>query len=142
MSHKDSKGTLDVECLHCKSPWSDFFVRQHLPACVFRRLTRVTKKRLRDEETPYMAETQYFVRLDERIETERQTAYVELCREWGAAAASLASITIKKARTKEDRAESNSLRRQINQISSDMSAERDRCVWSVLFLCDSFLRRF
>ena len=74
----DHSGLYNVHCLSCKELWEDQFVRENVPASVLHRLTASTKKRLRDEETAFMPDTQMYVEYGRGVETVKLNEYLEI----------------------------------------------------------------
>lgn len=73
----DHSGLYDVHCMSCKELWEDQFVRESVPAAVLNRLTASTKKRLRDEETAFMPETQMYVEYGRGVETVKLNEFLD-----------------------------------------------------------------
>lgn len=96
----DKSGLYEVSCMNCKSPWDSDHLHEHVPAAVVKRLTVHTKKRLREEETSFMPETQLYVEYDRAIETQKVAEYTRLAREYGALQTEILEMEIAKERPK------------------------------------------
>ena len=71
----------DVHCMSCKQLWEDAHVRDQVPMSVIKRLTAATKKRLRDEETAFMPETQMYIEYGRAVNTVKVNTYLNVMRE-------------------------------------------------------------
>lgn len=90
----EHSGLYDVQCMSCKQLWDDQFVRENVASAVIKRLTIATKKRLRDEETAFMPETQQYVEYGRAVETVKVEQYVQVIREMKEAEIELARMDI------------------------------------------------
>lgn len=77
----DHSGMYNVHCMSCKQLWDDQDVRQNISSAVIQRLTAATKKRLRDEETAFMPETQMYVEYGNAVESVKVSECMNLVKE-------------------------------------------------------------
>ena len=78
----DNSGMYEVQCMNCKTPFSDEFLHNSLSQSVSKRLKEVTKKRLRDEEMSFMPETCLYVKYDRDVETIKLNEYYQLSKQY------------------------------------------------------------
>lgn len=77
----DHSGMYDVHCMSCKQLWDDQYVRENIASATIKRLASATKKRLRDEETAFMPETQMYVEYGNAVETVKVSEYMNMVKQ-------------------------------------------------------------
>lgn len=76
-------GLFEVVCMNCKTPWDDDHVHKHVTPSVAARLKKVSKKRMRDQETAFLPQTQLYVEMHNEVLTKKVPMYHNLAREYG-----------------------------------------------------------
>lgn len=119
----DNSGLYEVSCMSCKQLWDDQFVREHIPQSIVKRLTATTKKRLRDEETAFMPETQEYIEYGRIIETVKVDEYMDVVGKMTKAQFELARLEITPM---SDRNAKTALRTQIDRYKASSHVLKDR----------------
>lgn len=125
----DKSGLYEVYCMNCKSPWDRDHLHDHVPAAVIKRLTVHTKKRLREEETSLMPETQLYFEYDRAVETKKVNEYLEYAREYSGLCTQIFEMEIEKDRNKNYQNILADLRIKSERIKRELRYIKNEIIW-------------